>query len=401
MKQYLDLFTEQRLALDAHAPAMVNAWRDRAAASLAALGMPTRRDEDFRYTDVAAALRPDYGMNVGTAGVASLDAVAQEQVGSRYATVAQVGDDPLVALNTMLTQDVVVVHARRGEQLRRHLRLNNPQRQGVPMMAHRRVLIVADEDSRLCVGIDDVAQGTAADVPMLTTLVVEVVARRGSTVELYECERTDACNRRFANVCADIEEGAHFIHAAMTLSPGTTRNRLRVRLLGEGAECHLQGCAVEYASQHVDSNTLIEHLAPRCTSRQLYRYVLDEAAQGAFAGRIYVAHGAVGTDSVETNANLVCTPEARMWTQPMLEIYADDVRCSHGATVGQLSADALFYMQQRGLSADEARTLLKQAFAAYVVESIPDSVTRERYAALLNQHFAAQAVACRTCQRCK
>ena len=168
-------------------------------------------------------------------------------------------------------------------------------------------------------------------------------------------------------------------------------------MTGEGAEVNLLGCAITDGCQHVDNNTLIDHRAPRCRSRELYKYVIDQQSTGAFAGRVLVRQSAQQTDSEERNANLVCTDEARMWTQPMLEIYADDVKCSHGSTVGQLNDDALFYMRQRGISEAEARTLLKQAFASEVINEIPLEALRQRLYAMVEKRFRS----CEDCRLCK
>ena len=138
-----------------------------------------------------------------------------------------------------------------------------------------------------------------------------------------------------------------------------------------------------------------------CTSRQLYKYVLDDSAVGAFAGRILVREGAQKTVSQETNANLCSARTARMYTQPMLEIYADDVKCSHGSTVGQMDDAALFYMQQRGISEPEARLLLKSAFITEVIEAIPMETLRDRLQVLVDKRLRGELSKCEGCKLCK
>ncbi|MCF0193555.1 MAG: SufD family Fe-S cluster assembly protein, partial [Bacteroidaceae bacterium] len=153
--------------------------------------------------------------------------------------------------------------------------------------------------------------------------------------------------------------------------------------------------------QHIDHATIITHDAPDCHSRQLYKYVLDDHATGAFAGRILVPHGMQRTTSDMVNANLISAPTARIYTQPMLEIYADDVQCSHGSTVGQLSDAALIYMRQRGIPDSEARLLLKQAFASQVIESIQIPTLRDRLHHLVEKRFRQELTHCASCQLCK
>jgi Fe-S cluster assembly protein SufD len=174
-----------------------------------------------------------------------------------------------------------------------------------------------------------------------------------------------------------------------------------LRLAGEGASCSCNGCVIADKEQHVDNNTLIEHLVPHCTSSELYKYVLDDKAVGAFAGRVMVAEGAQQTSSEMRNQNLCATRQARMFTQPMLEIYADDVKCSHGSTVGQLNDAALFYMQQRGISRAEARTLLQQAFIGEVIDSIELPPLRDRLRYLVEKRFRGELSKCEGCKLCK
>ena len=167
------------------------------------------------------------------------------------------------------------------------------------------------------------------------------------------------------------------------------------------AEVNLYGGVIADKEQHVDNNTLIDHRAERCTSRQLYKYVMDGRSVGAFAGRVLVRHGAQRTVSEERNANLCATREARMYAQPMLEIYADDVKCSHGSTVGQLDEQALFYMQQRGISREEAQMLLKFAFAGEVIDAIALEALRDRLRHLVEKRFRGELSRCSGCKLCK
>ena len=190
-------------------------------------------------------------------------------------------------------------------------------------------------------------------------------------------------------------------HNVITLHNGTTRNRLDLTLKGEGAECQCYGCVVADKQQHVDNNTLIVHQAPHCTSNELYKYVLDDHASGAFAGKVLVEHGAQKTNSQMTNQNLMATREAHMNTQPMLEIYADDVKCAHGSTVGQLNDAALFYMQQRGISLQEAKTLLQNAFINEVVDKMKLEPLRDRLHHLVEKRFRGELNKCEGCKLCK
>ena len=187
----------------------------------------------------------------------------------------------------------------------------------------------------------------------------------------------------------------------ITLHNGVTRNRTDLTLSGEYAETTLNGLVIADKEQQVDNNTLIDHRVPHCQSQQLYKYVLDDKARCAFAGRVLVREGAQKTVSQETNANLLGSREARIYTQPMLEIYADDVKCSHGSTVGQLGEQAMFYMQQRGIPYEEARMLLKFAFAADVLSTIHLDALHDRLNYLVDKRFRGELSKCEGCRMCK
>ena len=199
----------------------------------------------------------------------------------------------------------------------------------------------------------------------------------------------------------DIQEaGSNVLLNGMTLTNGTTRNTVQVTLAGENAEINLCGMAVADKNQHVDNHTSIDHAVPRCTSNELFKYVLDDQATGAFAGLVLVRLGAQHTSSQQTNRNLCATRDARMYTQPQLEIYADDVKCSHGATVGQLDDAALFYMQQRGIPLKEARLLLMFAFLGEVIDTIRLDALRDRLHLLVEKRFRGELNKCQGCAIC-
>ena len=206
---------------------------------------------------------------------------------------------------------------------------------------------------------------------------------------------------RVSNLYINQEADSRVNHNIITLHNGVTRNRTDLTFSGEGAECVLNGCVIADKAQVVDNNTLIDHKVGHCNSRELYKYVLDGKAVGAFAGRVLVRHGAQKTTSEERNQNICATREARMFTQPMLEIYADDVKCSHGSTVGQLNDTALFYMQQRGISLKEAKLLLEFAFINEVIDTMKLEPLRDRLHHLVEKRFRGELSKCEGCKLCK
>ena len=180
-----------------------------------------------------------------------------------------------------------------------------------------------------------------------------------------------------------------------------TRNNYYINLKGEGAEAILAGMAIADKEQQVDTYSHITHAVPHCTSNELIKYVLNDRAIGAFSGRILVKEGADKTEAYQTNRNLCATREARMYSKPQLEIYADDVKCSHGMTTGQLDENALFYMQSRGIPLDEARMLLSVAFTSDVIEHVRVDALKDRLHKLVEKRFRGELAKCAGCRICK
>ncbi len=443
-KQYTDLFAQNRDRICAHSAAPLNAVRDAAAADFARLGFPTRKVERYKYTDMGGLFAPDYGLNINRLEipvdpykafrcdvpnlstslyfvindqfrtslqpnailpegitVTSLAQYAAEHPGfvaEHYSRLASTADDAVTALNTMLAQDGLLIRVKKNVHVERTVQIINILRSDVPLMVNRRVLIVMEEGAEAKFLFCDHASD---DRDFLTTQVTEAFIADNASLDLYCMEETHYRNTRVSNVYVRQQRGSRFNHNVITLHNGVTRNRLDVQLQGEGAECRCNGCVIADKSQHVDNNTLIDHQAPHCTSHEMYKYVLDDAAVGAFAGRVLVRHGAQKTVSEEVNRNLCATREARMYTQPMLEIYADDVKCSHGSTVGQLNDAALFYMRQRGISEKEAKLLLELAFINEVVDQIKLEPLRDRLHYLVEKRFRGELSKCEGCLLCK
>ena len=238
-------------------------------------------------------------------------------------------------------------------------------------------------------------------VHFLVTQVAEVYVGKNAQLDLYELEETHNNTVRVSNMFVNQEADSRLLLNNMTLHNGTTRNTTRVTLSGKGADTNVCGMAIADKSQHVDNNTFIDHAVADCTSNELFKYVLDDSAVGAFAGTILVRPDAQRTSSQQTNRNLCVTRNARMYTQPQLEIYADDVRCSHGATVGQLDENALFYMRARGIAEKEARLLLMFAFVNEVIDTVRLDALKDRLHLLVEKRFRGELNKCQGCAICK
>ena len=443
-KQYIDLYNAACGMIKEHSAAVMNSVRDEAFSDFQRMGFPTRKVERYKYTDIPKLFAPDYGLNLNRleipidpyevfmCGVPNLstslyfvvndtfydkalpkaslpDGVIVESLRAfaskkpdlaarYYAKLAKTGEDALTALNTMLAQDGLVVYVPRGVKVDRTVQIVNILRSDVDLMVNRRVLIVVEEEAEAKLLFCD---DSADDRNFLSTQVIEVYVGENAMLDLYCLEETHAKNHRVSNVYVEQQANSRFNHNVITLHNGVTRNKLDLMLKGEGAECWANGCVIADKEQHVDNNTLIDHQVGHCESHELYKYVLDDKAVGAFAGRVLVRKDAQKTTSNEVNQNLCATKTAHMYTQPMLEIYADDVKCSHGSTVGQLNDAALFYMQQRGIDRREAKLLLQFAFVNEVIDSIQLTPLRDRLHHLVEMRFRGELKKCGGCKSCK
>ncbi len=401
-KQYIDFYQEVRDTIAARSSAEMNAQREPALETFSAKGFPSQKVERYRYVKVDADFSPNYGIALTPlAGplppycFSIKDAAPHARV--LYNKVAD-ATDSIVALNTMLCVDTLVVHVPRGTRVEHPIQISNILKGDQDTMVCRRILIVMDELAEADIIITDRA---ASQNRFLTNQVIEVVMKDGSHLSLYDIEETHLLCTRYNSVFVQQGRNSSFRHTNLTLFNGHTRNRLDVLLQGEGSEVTANGCIIADKMQRVDNNTLIDHQAPACQSGELYKYVLDDSAVGAFAGKVLVREGAQKTKSQETNANLCATSSARMYSQPMLEIYADDVQCSHGSTVGQMDEAALFYMRQRGIDEQEARLLLKAAFITEVIETIPLESLRDRLHVLVDKRLRGELSKCEGCKLCK
>lgn len=443
-RQYIQLYEQCAQMIKAHSSAPLNELRDRAFMDFKSNGFPTRKEERYKYTDIPRLFEPDYGLNLNRLDIPvnpydafkcdvpnlstslyfvvndnfytrqlpqarlpegvivdSLSKIATEQpelVSRYYGRLARTDSDGIVALNTMLAQDGLFIYVPKHVKVDRTIQVLNILRSDVDLMVNRRVLIVLEQGAEAKFLFCDHA---ADNRRFLATQVIEAYVGVNASLDLYCLEETHLLNTRTSNVYIEQQADSRVNHNVITLHNGVTCNRLDLVFKGDGAECRCNGCVIADKDQRVDNNTLIDHQAGHCTSNELYKYVLDGEAVGAFAGKVLVRHGAQKTVSQETNQNLCATKRARMFTQPMLEIYADDVKCAHGSTVGQLNDAALFYMRQRGISLKEAKLLLEFAFVNEVIDSIQLEPLKDRLHYLVEKRFRGELNKCDGCKLCK
>jgi len=368
-------FSPEPLETAAAAPWLA-ALRRAAFARFEELGFPTPHDEDWRSTGVQpitgtpwirAPRDPEFRF-LPTAGVRVRPlSQALAEAEPQLARIAGFSHDAFTALNTASFEDAAVLEILPGAVVSQPIEivLRSPDA-GRPEVRHPRVLILAGERSQA-----SIVQTFTGEGRSFTNAVTEIALGPGAILEhtLLQRESVAACHVH--TLAARQARGSRFTSHNVSLGAALARTNLHVALEAEGAECALYGLFVGRGSQHLDTHTTIDHASPRCVSRELYKGILDGAARGVFHGKILVRKDAQKTDAVQTNRNLLLSRHALVNSTPALEILADDVKCKHGSTTGQLDALALFYLRSRGIGEDAARALLTWAFAADVAERIP------------------------------
>ena len=443
-QQYIDLFSQCEALICRHSSEVMNAPRPQAFADFERLGFPTKKEEKYKYTDTSKLFAPDYGLNLNRLDIPvnpyevfkcdvpnmstalyfvvndafygkalpkthlpegvvlgslkELSAQYPELLKMYYGKLADTSKDAITAFNTAFAQDGFLLYVPKGVVVDKPIQLVNILRADVDFMVNRRLLVVLEDGAQARMLVCDHAMD---EVNFLSTQVVEVFVGENAVFDFYELEETHNSTVRFSNMYVHQEANSNVLLNGMTLHNGTTRNTTEVTLNGKGAEINLCGMAIADKNEHVDNHTVIDHKASDCVSNELFKYVLDDQSTGAFSGLVLVRPGAQRTSSQQTNRNLCATREARMYTQPQLEIYADDVKCSHGATVGQLDDKALFYMQQRGISYKEARLLLMFAFVNEVIDTIRMDALKDRLHLLVEKRFRGELNKCQGCAICK
>jgi Fe-S cluster assembly protein SufD len=415
-------------------PSWLARAREEAFARFEESGFPTTDEEDWKYTNVAPIARREFRPAAGgeSASVAldevgpfiyaearqsrlafvngffrpdlsSLEAIPQGVVAANLADSLKgehadvvrehlgrlrvQGGDAFAALNTAFAGDGAFLYVPAGARVEAPVQLlflsamNEQESASFP-----RVVVVAGRDSRLEL-IESYAATEEADY--FTDAVVEIFVGEGARVTHCKVQGESATAFHVASTRAALARDGFYDLTSVTLGARLSRHNIEVRLESEGAECRVDGLYAVGTGQHADTHSLIDHLKPHCTSRQNYKGILDGKSRAVFNGRVFVHAGAHGTDAEQSNKNLLLSPDARVDTKPQLEIFNDDVKCSHGATVGQLEEEELFYLLSRGLHADLARNLLTYGFAEEIVEKIKfRSIRAQLDDAILNRLHA-------------
>lgn len=435
---YLSHFEELERELAGKGPSSLLPLRRQAMARFAEWGFPTPKHEEWKYTNVAPIARTLFrraargewrgGRPIGTdrsnppepetcnpqpstrlafvnglyqpalstvaplprgVKVSSLAAALEtdfERVEAHLARSTRFDGQPFVSLNTALMEDGAFIYIPRGVAVEEPIYLSFIGSAGAdPIVSHPRILIVAEENSQATVVETYVGGGSLGAGVYFTNAVTEIVAAENAVLEHYKVQRESETAFHVAMLQIRQKRESNVTSHSLSVGGALVRNDIRVVLDGPGGEATLNGLYLVNGSQHVDNHTLIEHAKPHCNSHELYKGILDGHATGVFNGKIHVLPDAQKTDAKQTNQNLLLSRDAVVDTKPQLEIFADDVRCTHGATVGQLDADAVFYLRSRGIGLAEARGLLTFAFANDILQRVKVAPLRTQLEALLRE----------------
>ncbi|HBJ09061.1 MAG TPA: Fe-S cluster assembly protein SufD [Coprobacter fastidiosus] len=443
-KQYIELYDQYHSLIDSHASPILNALREKAMSDFRVTGFPSPNDEEYKHTNIPDLFAPDYGLNLNRLEIpvnpyevfrcdvpnlstllyfvvndsfytkenpkvklpegvliGSLNEMARSHpdlVQRYYGKQACTQNDGIVALNTAFVQDGFFLYVPKGVIIEKPIQLINILRGDADFMVNRRLLIVLEEGAQARLLVCD---HTMDKKKFLSSQVTEIYAGKNAVFDYYDIEESSLNTNRITSTFVDQAEKSNVLINGITLHNGTTRNNYRMTFSGEHAEAHLCGMAIADKKQSVDNHTFIDHAVPHCTSNELFKYVLNDSSTGSFSGRILVREGAQKTSAYQTNRNLCATKEAHMYTKPQLEIYADDVKCSHGATVGQLDENALFYLRSRGIPEAEARMLLMFAFTNDVIENVRMDALKDRLRQLVEKRFRGELDKCAGCNICQ
>lgn len=443
-QQYIDIFTQYRTTIDSKSANGINIYRDRAFEAFKKNGFPTGKLEDYKYFDVSAEFIPDYGLNLNRLPlkgnpyfafkcevhnlssnlyyvlndtfhsqympdmeypegvfVGSLMQFAEQHPDlceKYYAQAADMDHNGIVAFNTMFSQDGFVVYVPKGVVLDKPIQLINILKSDMDYLVNRRILVIAEDNAQVKLLTCD---HTVDESRFLVTQVTEIFAGQNASVDYYELEENSDKVSRVTSTYIDEKETANVLINNLTLNCGKSRNNYYVKLGGEYAEANVCGMVISDREQLVDNFVFMDHAVPHCQSNQLFKYVLMDHSKGSFCGRIVVEKDAQKTQAYQNNRNLCASPDARMYSKPQLEIYADDVKCSHGLTTGQLDEDAMFYLRSRGILHEEARLMLMQAFTADVLDHVRIDSLKERLQGLVEKRFKGETARCGNCAVCK
>lgn len=437
--KYAAHFNDIKESLKEGSSGLLNDQRGKALQDFLSRGIPTRRQENYKYTDLQPAFGYDYEFihrrepvevdlnSVFRCDVPELDthlgfvsngwfyennrqlnqlpdgvildslekvAASKPELLARYASLANTSDDPIVALNTMYARDGYFLYVPKNVRVEKPIQLVNLLQAQQDAFVTQRNFIFVDEGADVKLILCDHTMNLNR---YLSNSVTEVFVGANASMEYYTLQNQHNNTTSVNSVYIHQERDSTANTLFSTLHGGLIRNNLKFILDGENAESHMYGMAFLDRKQHVDNFTQVVHAKPNCESNQIYKNVLDDESSAAFAGRIHVVRDAQKTNAFQRNNNLLLTDKANMQTKPQLIIDADDVKCSHGATIGQIDEEALFYLRARGIEEKMARLMMMNAFTHEVIQQIKVEPLRDRIDDLVDKRLRGEVARCHEC----
>jgi Fe-S cluster assembly protein SufD len=437
-KIFSELYNDNK-ALLAKSPDFLVKLREDAMRQFLQKGFPTKKDEQYKYTYLAPVFQNGYkkyltashiqfdvnhlfkcdvpSLNTLTVVllngfyfdslnpmttlpdgviIGSLNEALQlhPQLVAKYLGKYASTSDSLVALNTAFIRDGVFIYVPKGKTVDKPIQIINVLLSEEELMVQHRNLFILEPNSKASIVVCD---HSLSSLKFLTNSVTEISLAENAHLAYSRVQNEHNDSAQVSHTFVNQEAGSNLNATTITLHGGLVRNNVNIKLDGEGCDTHYNGLFVTDMEQHVDSYIYIDHAKPNCTSNQLFKGILDNKSTGAFTGRILVSRDAQKTAAYQRNSNILLSDDAKVDSKPQLEIYADDVKCSHGATVGQLDEEALFYLRARGISEREAKLLLMHAFADEVIAGITIDSLRFRMSELVEKRLRGELSRCHNC----
>lgn len=426
-KKYIDLFKQQESEITLSSPTLMNKKRAQALSNLTTMGLPHFREESYQRFKIDQELSEERTLNLQETisgeedlktfscrltypdaiqcfiiegkvyvpkicddfflgSFSDLEKIHPDIAERYYNQIAEGDNDRLTTLNTLFATEALVYYIPKGVKNNQPIHLihySKINESNSPNISFPRILWIAEEDSKSVLLLCDHATKDSS----CYVGAIEIFADKSAELEYYNIEETSSEVLRIFNTHVHQEKDSKVLIDNITIKNGKTRNNFYCNLNGENAHLDLDGLGILDDEQLVDNWTIIRHNTPNCQSDELFKYTLNDKSVGSFSGLIYVAPNAQKTQAYQNNRNLILADGAKMFSKPQLEIYADDVKCSHGMTTGELNKDAIFYLQQRSIPYVEAKLLLTIAFMSDVLEKIEFTPLRERLYTVIENRY--------------
>ena len=442
-QQYIEFYNSFSEKIKENSADVLNIFRDNAFKKFSTDGFPTKKNEAYCYSKLFETMQIDFGLNINRlmfkidknflfhckipsinanlafmvndnfylpenqkfalpkgvvfCSLSKAEKLYPETVKKYFNVQTKNADDSFYLLNSAFAQDGYFLYIQQDTVLSQPLQLINLLRSANALMVNSRNLVVVEKNAQATILVCNHA---ADETDFFASRVTEIFVEENAKFDYYALENTNSKTNSFSQIFVNQQDNSKVAINQLGLNNAVVRNNIEVDIDGRGAELFLGGMLISDGKQETENYTLIRHNQPDSTSKELFKYILDENSHGIFSGKIIVKKEAQKTKSIQTNKNICLTSNALIHTRPQLEIYADDVKCGHGATIGQIDNDALFYLQARGFSKNEARQMLLSAFVADVLEHISLAALRERLTLMVEKRLKKDNSHCQDCFLC-